>query len=249
MNKRFIIDGRRYDLLNADSRDIWIPILVEHKDRNIIVVSDPPFNIGYKYKNYKDRMSEADYYDMIYFFFNALPSVIIHYPEESFKIAARIQKIPERVVSWVYNSNTQKQHRDILFFDVKPDFTAVTQPYKNPNDKRIQKLIASGRTGSKLYDWWEVNQVKNVSKEKTAHPCQMPLEVMNRTIGLLPRDALIIDPFNGSGTTGLAVLEMNKKQGAARDFIGIEIDPDYSNIAAERMEARAGEIRKQENNS
>ena len=46
---------------------------------------------------------------------------------------------------------------------------------ENPNDKRIQKRIAEGKTGAKLYDWWNVNQVKNNSKEKTAHPCQMPL--------------------------------------------------------------------------
>lgn len=234
-------------LLNYDSREIWLPLLMQFAERNIIVVSDPPFNIGYKYKNYKDRMKESEYYNMIYFFFNALPSVIVHYPEESYKVAARIQKIPTRVVSWVYNSNTRKQHRNILFFDVQPDFTAVTQPYKNPKDKRIQKLLASGRTGSRLYDWWNINQVKNVSKEKTAHPCQMPLEVMNRVIGVLPRDALIIDPFMGSGTTGAAVLEMNKQQGANRGFIGIEIDEDYFEIARNRLtEAGVFEIRKQE---
>lgn len=237
-------------LMNYDSREIWLPLLMQFSDRNIIVVSDPPFNIGYKYKNYKDRMKESEYYDMIYFFFNALPSVIVHYPEESYKVAARIEKIPTRVVSWVYNSNTRKQHRNILFFDVQPDFTAVTQPYKNPKDKRIQKLLASGRTGSRLYDWWNVNQVKNVSREKTDHPCQMPLEVMNRVIGVLPRDALIIDPFMGSGTTGAAVLEMNKKQEADRGFIGIEIDEDYFEIARKRLtEAGVFEIRKQKNNN
>lgn len=93
-----------------------------------------------------------------------------------------------------------------------------------------------GGIGAKLYDWWNINQVKNVSKEKTEHPCQMPLKVMENIIGILPYDAIIIDPFMGSGTTGLAVLNMNIKQKANRDFIGIEIDEKYFNIAKERIE-------------
>lgn len=112
---------------------------------------------------------------------------------------------------------------------MKPDFNAVRQPYKNPNDKRIKKRIAEGKTGCKLYDWWNVNQVKNVSKEKTKHPCQMPLEVMKNIIGILPKDYIIIDPFMGSGTTGVACLELG------RDFIGIELDEKYFNIAQQRI--------------
>lgn len=63
----------------------------------------------------------------------------------------------------------------------------------------------------------------------------MPLEVMKRIIGILPDDILIIDPFMGSGTTGLAVKEMNEKQNANRDFIGIEIDREYFEIAKQRI--------------
>ena len=141
-----------------------------------------------------------------------------------------MQKVPEKVVSWVYNSQMARQHRSIAFFDVKPDFRKVTQPYKNPNDKRIKALIASGRTGGRLYDWWNVNQVKNVSKDKTIHPCQMPLKVMENIIGILPDDATIIDPFMGSGTTGVAAKNLGRR------FIGIEIDPVYFEIAKERLE-------------
>ena len=158
------------------------------------------------------------------------PSVIIHYPEQLYKIAFEMGVLPQRVVSWVYNSNTARQHRDIAFFNVKPDFKKVRQPYKNLNDKRIQKRIADGKTGAKLYDWWNINQVKNVSKEKTAHPCQMPIEVMTNIVGVLPDNATIIDPFMGSGTTGVAC----KKLG--RDFIGIEMSTDYFNIAKKRIE-------------
>ena len=212
----------------CDCREILSEIVSEFD--NPIIVSDPPFNIGYKYDKYNDRMSEQDYYELMGTVFCLCPSVIVHYPEQLYKIALHIGISPDRVVSWVYNSNTARQHRDIAFFGVKPDFRKVRQPYKNQNDKRIKKRIAEGKTGAKLYDWWNVNQVKNVSKDKTAHPCQMPLEVMTNIIGILPDDATIIDPFMGSGTTGVAC----KKLG--RDFIGIELSEDYFDIAKYRIE-------------
>ena len=199
------------------------------KDRRLIIVTDPPFNIGYKYNSYKDNMDDEEYYDLLGEVFSPLPFVVIHYPESIYKIAFQVGEFPDKVVSWVYNSNTAKQHRDIAFFGVTPDFKKVTQPYKNPNDKRIQKLIAEGKTGGRLYDWWNINQVKNVSKEKVDHPCQMPLEVMTNIIGILPEDAIIIDPFCGSGTTGVACIKLN------RDFIGIEMDPYYCELSKKRI--------------
>lgn len=218
------------EIINADFRDILPEIIKQYSDRQIIIVSDPPFNIGYRYNTYNDRLPEKEYEKLLRAAFGGeYASVVIHYPETLYKIARLIDKIPEKVVSWVYNSNTQKQHRDIAFFGVQPDFNKVRQPYKNPTDKRIKALIASGRTGGRLYDWWSVNQVKNVSKEKTKHSCQMPIDVMKNIIGILPDDALIIDPFSGSGTTGVAC----KFYG--RDFIGIEIDKEYCEIARERL--------------
>ena len=214
-------------LLHGDCRELLDGVLADCN--NPIVVSDPPFNIGYKYKTYKDKMPESDYLKFMSDIFSKTPSVIIHYPDMLYKIALEMGYAPERVVSWVYNSNTAKQHRDIAFFKVKPDFNKVRQPYKNPNDKRIKQRIADGKTGAKLYDWWNIDQVKNVSKDKTAHPCQMPLEVMKRIIGILPDNACIIDPFMGSGTTGVACSELG------RDFIGIEMDDEYFGIAESRI--------------
>ena len=222
-------------LYNGDSKQIFPNIIADLGRGNIVIVSDPPFNIGYKYNTYKDTMNEDDYYEMLESFFGTCPSVVIHYPEALYKLAFQIGKFPERVISWVYNSNTAKQHRDIAFFGVKPDMSKVRQPYKNLNDKRIQERIKRGCTGAKLYDWWEINQVKNVSKDKTAHPCQMPIEVMERVIGVLPDDCIVIDPFMGSGTTGLAVKNMNKEQNVNRGFVGIEIDKDYFEIAQSRI--------------
>ena len=148
-------------LYNDNSLDIFYKVINENYDKNIIIVTDPPFNINYKYNTYTDKMNETDYYSMLDFFLRDFPSVVIHYPEQLYKIAFQIVKFPEKVVSWVYNSNTAKQHRDIVFFDVKPDFNKVKQPYKNANDKRIKERIAKGCVGSKLYDWWNKNKSRH----------------------------------------------------------------------------------------
>ena len=223
------------ELYNEDSTKIFKEIINNNKKENIIIVSDPPFNIKCKYSTYRDNLKDNDYFRMLDHFFGDYPSVVIHYPEQLYKLAFKIGKTPEKVISWVYNSMNPRQHRDIAFFDIKPDMNKVRQPYKNLNDKRIKERIKRGCKGAKLYDWWNVNQVKNISKEKTKHPCQMPLQIMKNIIGILPDDCLIIDPFMGTGTTGVAVIEMNKEQNANRRFIGIELDSDYFEIAKDRI--------------
>lgn len=197
-----------------------------------VVVTDPPFNIGYHYHGYKDRMSESSYYEMLAEITRLTPSVVVHYPEQMHMLSIAKNEAPERVCSWVYNSNTAKQHRDVAFYGIKPDFSRVKQPYKNQNDKRIRERIAQGK-GARLYDWWNVNQVKNVSKEKTGHPCQMPIEVMEKIIGILPDGVGVIDPFLGSGTTAVACA----RRGVP--YIGYEVVPDYYRIAAKRIECEA----------
>lgn len=201
---------------------------IQKEVEKMIIVTDPPFNVGYHYNDYTDNMGADEYYEMLQTVFSYSAFVVVHYPEEIYKIAFQVGEFPDKVVSWVYNSNTAKQHRDIAFFGVKPDFRKYGQPYKNPTDKRIAKRIAEGKT-ARLYDWWEINQVKNVSKDKTEHPCQMPLEVMRRIIGVLPDDYTIVDPFMGSGTTALACKELN------RSFVGIEQDIKYYEIAKTRI--------------
>jgi DNA modification methylase len=61
------------------------------------------------------------------------------------------------------------------------------------------------------------------------HPTQKPLQLMKWCIGFLPAAQTILDPFMGSGTTGVACVKLG------RSFIGIEIDEGYFDIACERI--------------
>ena len=62
------------------------------------------------------------------------------------------------------------------------------------------------------------------------HPTQKPVALMRWCLGFVPNARTILDPFMGSGTTGVAAVQMG------RDFIGIELDPDYFAIACKRIE-------------
>ena len=62
------------------------------------------------------------------------------------------------------------------------------------------------------------------------HPTQKPLQVIEWCLGFLPAATTILDPFMGSGTTGVACVKLGRK------FIGIEIDPTYFDIACKRIQ-------------
>jgi DNA modification methylase len=67
-------------------------------------------------------------------------------------------------------------------------------------------------------------------KERTKHPTQKPLKLMEELVLKHTNESdLIFDPFMGSGTTGVACKNLNRK------FIGIELDENYYNIAKERI--------------
>ena len=73
-----------------------------------------------------------------------------------------------------------------------------------------------------------IRKEKDVERE---HPTQKPIEVMRWAIEHLPREAeTILDPFMGSGTTGVAAVKLGRR------FIGIEIEERYFQIACRRIE-------------
>ncbi len=68
-----------------------------------------------------------------------------------------------------------------------------------------------------------------LKKDGTKHPTQKPVVLMQWCLEFLCNTDTILDPFMGSGTTGVACAKMGRK------FIGIELDPDYFEIACDRI--------------
>lgn len=85
--------------------------------------------------------------------------------------------------------------------------------------------------------------IGETNPERVGHPTQKPLRLMKWCLGFLPDASQTIpDPFMGSGTTGVAAVQMG------RDFIGIEREEKYFDIACRRIEQaqRQGDLFLQE---
>jgi len=76
------------------------------------------------------------------------------------------------------------------------------------------------------------------SYDYESHPCQKPVELMEYLIAKLsqPTDT-ILDPFMGSGTTGVAALKLGRR------FVGVEIEPKYFEIACDRIETEYNQMK------
>lgn len=77
---------------------------------------------------------------------------------------------------------------------------------------------------------WRWHGMLRQGNEQRYHPTQKPLEVMKWAIELCPKADTVLDAFMGSGTTGVACVQLGRK------FIGIEREPKYFDIACKRIE-------------
>jgi len=126
----------------------------------------------------------------------------------------------------------------ILWFTKGRDYVfnldAVRIPQKYPEKKYFKGPKKGELSGNPLgknpSDIWEIPNVKANHIEKTIHPCQFPVELVERLVLALtnPGD-WVFDPFMGVGTTALAALLHDRKA------IGAEIMPEYMKIAKDRL--------------
>lgn len=80
-----------------------------------------------------------------------------------------------------------------------------------------------------LTDFWDIPNVKSNHREKTIHPAQFPIAMIQRLIkALSDKDDIVFDPFMGVGTTTSAGIMINRK------VVGAEIIKEYYDIAVER---------------
>jgi site-specific DNA-methyltransferase (adenine-specific) len=78
---------------------------------------------------------------------------------------------------------------------------------------------------------WSIPTLKNNEKEYGKHPTQKPLDLLKRIVlASTNENDIVLDPFCGSGTTGVACMNLNY-----RSFIGIEIDTSYCELAKKRL--------------
>lgn len=215
-------------LYNCDFRSI-----IKDLDFDLII-TDPPYNKGFNYNEYDDRLDDQDYISMLSYM-AGYKSIVIHYPEATMQYLVPALGVPKKSAAWCYNYNASflpRCFRLINFYNIEPNFRNVTQAYKNPTDRRVKRLIRKGSPGAWLYDWFDdIQLVKNTSKEKNGHPCQIPEKLIERILLLATKEGdTVLDPFMGSGTVPAVCKRMNRK------YIGIEMDPVYFAIAKARVD-------------
>ncbi len=139
------------------------------------------------------------------------------------------------------------RHETILWFTKTEDYTfnldPVRVPSKYPNKKHFKGpnkgKISSNPLGKNPMDVWDIPNVKSNHVEKTDHPCQFPIGLVERLVLSLTNEGdSVLDPYLGVGSSAIAALKHD------RSAYGCDLDQGYIDIAWERIHAfRAGILR------
>lgn len=136
------------------------------------------------------------------------------------------------------SSRFSGRHETLLWFTKGSqsifNLDAVRVPQKYPGKRYYRGPHKGELSGNPLgknpSDVWDIPNVKANHIEKTGHPCQFPVAIPQRLIrALTTPGALILDPYMGAGSTGVAAIMENRK------FVGAESFKDYYDITVKRL--------------
>ncbi len=234
------------------NRDV-IDVLKELPDNSLeMVYGDPDYNVGINYSGHKYTQQWKKYIDWYVDLTKQSMRVLkpsgnlfmMNYPKQNAYL--RVNFLDENAhtvqdYAWVYNTNVGHSksrfttaHRSILHA-TKSKHNAfykdqVALPYQNLNDRRIKQRIAEGHIGRMPYSWFYFDLVKNVSKDKTFHACQIPLglvEMLIKSCTLENENVFVL--FGGSGSELVLCRDLK------RNFISCELHADYYKMICERL--------------
>lgn len=217
-----------------------------------MVFGDPDYNIGLRYGDKKYTKSFDEYINWYIELTKESMRVLkndgnlfmMNYPKQNAHLRVKYLDTAYPLIYeyvWAYNTNVGHSpnrfttaHRTILHVlktkDNKFYKDNVAIPYKNPADRRIRQNLKNGSKGRMPYSWFYFDLVKNVSKEKTFHACQIPQRLTEMLIKActMPNDIVLI-LFGGSGSE-LEICKLLNRQ-----YISAEIDPKYYEIITDRL--------------
>ena len=230
-----------------------------------LVFADPPFNIGYNYDKYKDKLESKNFIawtrDWMEACVNALKPGGSFYIAIGDDYAAHIRLlgielglVPRNWIIWHYTFGQQtktmfaRAHTHILYFvKDKTNFTYNDLAVRVPSDRQLTYNDKRADRRGKMPDdvWNTYSRVCGTFKEREKwHPCQMPESLLTRIISVSSNEGdLVLDPFNGSGTTASASLQLGRK------FCGIDISQNYVDNTRTRLRNLKNQIRKKDGSS
>lgn len=250
------------DFLNKVFNEDVLKVLKSLPDESMdMVYGDPDYNVGVKYSGKSYTTAWDEYIEWYIELARESMRVLkptgnfftINYPKQNAYLRVKyLDQAAHDVFDyvWVYNTNVGHSprrfttaHRSILHATKSKDNhfykENVAEPYLNPTDRRIRQRIAEGHKGRMPYSWLYYDLVKNVSKDKTFHACQIPLGLVETLIkSCTQENDNVMILFGGSGS------EVVLCQNLRRNFVSCEIHPDYYAMILDRLKNN-GRIKKE----
>lgn len=242
-------------LLNADCLDVLCDLPDNSID---FIFADPPYNLKKKYDNWNDSLDIYEYFSWCDKWIEECARVlkpggtfaVLNIPLYAARHYAHMKEVLDfqSWITWEALSLPVRKimpaHYSILCFTkgkTKSFNTMNSKFNQNEANMSLKQWLCSRascvrkRNTLNVTDrealtnlWWDIHRLKHNSK-RVDHPCQLPPDLMKRLITLFTNENdIVLDPFNGAGTTTLVAEMLNRK------FIGIEFSSKYHDIASER---------------
>lgn len=213
-----------------------------------LVIADPPYNLGKDYGNNHDIKGFEEYLEFSREWLEKTHRVLkpqgTLYVFMGFRFISYLYDILDRELgmffnSWIVWHYTQgigktkgfsPRHDDILMFTKSKEFVF------NLDDIRVPQKYYRERNnmrGANPGDVWEFSHIHYCNENRQNHPTQKPEGLIERMILASSNEgSLVLDPFLGSGTTLRVCQQLN------RSGTGIELNPDYAQMAQERLQKK-----------
>jgi site-specific DNA-methyltransferase (adenine-specific) len=242
-------------LINKIVQGDCLEIMRKIPDNSVdVTFADPPFNLKKKYSSYYDKREVEEYLawskewltEMVRItkpsgsiFVHNIPKWLIYFGHYLNEIAIFRHWIAWDAIGSPLGKTLLPSHYGILYY-VKSDnfkFYSIRMLHKRCRNCHYILQDYGGKKsqmhpfGPLVSDvWTDIHRIRH-KKRRDKHPCQLPIPLIERLL-LFSSDEgdIVFDPFVGTGTTAIAAKRLGRR------FIGIDIDPNYVEIANKKLE-------------
>ncbi len=220
-------------LINGDC----LKVLSTLKESSVdLIITSPPYNLGNnhhtgnkQHRAYNDNLPEAKYQEQQLHFLNECFKILKETGSLIYNHKNRIKKGRQlSPYEWIFKSNFVVK-QEIVWINRSQNFDKMRfYPFterlywltKKPETKLFNSI-----NHYDVFDWKEWKPVGTKGNHTRAFPEKMVEDMLK----CFPSAEVVLDPYMGSGTTGVIAKNLNKK------FIGIELDKTYFDMAKKRI--------------
>ena len=231
-----------------------LKILKNIEDSSIdLIVTSPPYNIGINYNSYSDNLEWHDYLEWVNTWVKECYRVLKHDGRMcinhyiNFVDLQKVERFPLFDIKIIQEKNTLFVRKLIIWEDTQKSKLTAWGSWLSASSPYIQTPYEGILISSKNKDWKKLNKGKSTINKKEfiyavsgvwkirpetkgLTKANFPVALPERCINLLTyENDTVLDLFMGSGTTGVACVNTNRK------FIGIELDKNYFETAEKRI--------------